>query len=196
MKLVAKTTRVSDLTPDLKQLANGIKSKIIRAYYELGADLVKAKALCGHGQWLLFLDLAEIHQKQAQRAMQYFQTVKRVNGGQPKQLPSMRRVLSGEYEEQVLDLEINRLQGEINWQEECKEQLQRPDQENAIAETKEQLRVEKLGIVQTQEKYKTCQAGVKRQEALIRKNQRTIEAKEQKLERLLHETDRLTTGSN
>ena len=194
MKLVAKTTRVSDLSSDLEQLANGIKSKVIRAYYELGADLVKAKALCGHGQWLPFLELAEIHEKQVQRATQYFQTVKRVYGGQPKQLPSMRQVLSGEYETQVLDLEINRLQGEINWQEECIQQLKRPDIENAIAEVKEQLRVEKLGIVQTQEKYKTCQAGVKRQEALIRKNQRTIEAKERELECLHRETDRLTTG--
>ena len=82
----------------------------------------------------------------------YFQTVKRVYGGQPKQLPSMRQVLSGEYETQVLDLEINRLQGEINWQEECIQQLKRPDIENAIAEVKEELRVEKLCIVQTQEK--------------------------------------------
>ena len=133
MELVSKTTRVSDLSSDLEQLANGIKSKVIRAYYELGADLVKAKALCGHGQWLPFLELAEIHEKQAQRAMRYFQTVKRVYGGQPNQLPSMRQVLSGEYETQVLDLEINRLQGEINWQEECIQQLKRPDIENAIA---------------------------------------------------------------
>ena len=86
--------RTEPLTPELEQAAGRIRYQINRTAYDIGLDLQAAKAQCTHGQWLPFLDAAEVPERAAQRLMKYCRAIEADTSIEPgKSLPSMRSVL-------------------------------------------------------------------------------------------------------
>ena len=57
------------LSLELLAIVDRIRERIARTYYETEKDLAEAKALCGHGQWLPFLEAVGLGERSAQRMM-------------------------------------------------------------------------------------------------------------------------------
>ena len=61
----------SDLSEALKESARIIGSLVNRAVLDIGRELVKAKGLCQHGEWLTFLRVIEMQERTSQRYIKY-----------------------------------------------------------------------------------------------------------------------------
>jgi hypothetical protein len=70
--LPAGDNRLSDLAGrirDASEAMNAASHEAAERALEAGALLIEAKAECGHGDWLPFLERAGLHERQAQRLM-------------------------------------------------------------------------------------------------------------------------------
>ena len=85
---VSEQTSLSD---ELAEIANRINKRVSFTAYEVGQNLIQAKELCKHGEWLPFLEQAGIQERSAQRMMRYVRLVGEVDDIQA--LPSMHSLL-------------------------------------------------------------------------------------------------------
>ena len=79
------------LPVELTEITNRINKRVSTTAYDVGWDLIRAKDLCGHGEWLPFLEQAGIHERNAQRMMRYVRLVGEADDVQA--LPSVYSVL-------------------------------------------------------------------------------------------------------
>ena len=89
-----KRQQLSFLIPELRELAMQIRNEIRATVYTVGGHLIAAKEISQHGQWLEFLEVVNIHPRNAQRMMSYARTLDQA-GGPPangKSLPAMNEV--------------------------------------------------------------------------------------------------------
>ena len=81
----------STLPVELIEIANRINKRVSTTAYDVGQELIQAKDLCRHGEWLPFLERAGIHERNAQRMMRYVRLVGEVDNMQA--LPSVYSVM-------------------------------------------------------------------------------------------------------
>ena len=79
------------LSAKLAEIADRINRRVSQTAYDVGQDLIGAKELCRHGEWLPFLEQAGINERNAQRMMRYVRLAGDVKDIQA--LPSMSRML-------------------------------------------------------------------------------------------------------
>ncbi len=91
------------LSAKLSEIADCINRRVNQTAYEIGQNLIKAKELCRHGEWLPFLEQAGIYERNAQRMMRYVRLIGEVEDIQA--LPSMTRVLQQDIEKHEQKLE-------------------------------------------------------------------------------------------
>ena len=67
------SNRLTDLSARIRQASDRAKAssrEAVAQYLEAGRLLIEARAECQHGEWLPFLEMAEVHERQARRLMQ------------------------------------------------------------------------------------------------------------------------------
>jgi hypothetical protein len=72
MKNIRASNRLSALAVEIERAHRRAKAASVEAasqYLEMGSLLIAAKAECNHGQWLPFLEMAGVAERQAQRLM-------------------------------------------------------------------------------------------------------------------------------
>ena len=65
----------TELSPELHDLARAIRCQVERTAEVLGRNLLRARQLARHGEWLPFLDTAGIAERTAQRLMGFVRTM-------------------------------------------------------------------------------------------------------------------------
>ena len=95
------TTKMSYLTPELREIAVLVNSTISTAAFAIGKHLKSAKDISGHGDWIKFLKTIGMEVRSAQRLMRYSKIISELGLPEDANLPSMDHVLSGHY---ALDL--------------------------------------------------------------------------------------------
>ena len=66
------SNRLTDLSARIRQSSDRAKGASLEAaeqYLEAGRLLIEAKAECAHGEWLSFLEMTGVPERQAQRLM-------------------------------------------------------------------------------------------------------------------------------
>ena len=79
------------LSAKLSEIADRISKRVSQTAYDVGQDLIRAKELCRHGEWLPFLEQAGINERSAQRMMRFVRLAGDVKDIQA--LPSMNSIL-------------------------------------------------------------------------------------------------------
>ena len=79
----------------LQSLAEAIRGTVARTAETLGRDLLRARRLAEHGEWLPFLEAAGMHERTAQRLMQHVRTL---DAGRREEV-SLQRLLETEDDE-------------------------------------------------------------------------------------------------
>ena len=90
------------LSDELAEIAGMINKRVSQTAYEIGQNLIRAKELCRHGEWLLFLGQAGINERNAQRMMRFVRLAGDVKDIQA--LPSMNSILEQDREKHEQDL--------------------------------------------------------------------------------------------
>ena len=80
------------LSNDLVAIAAGIRDRINATAYQTGQDLIRAKSLCQHGDWMPFLEASGIKASTARELMQYVRLLG--DGVNLKALPPVSQVLA------------------------------------------------------------------------------------------------------
>ena len=60
-----------EIHPELQRIADRIRERVARTAYEIGQELLAAKSICEHGEWLGFLLVAGIAPRTAQDMMAF-----------------------------------------------------------------------------------------------------------------------------
>ena len=84
----------TELNLDLQAIANRIRDRVSRTAYDVGRDLIAARAQCEHGEWLPFLEAAGISETTGRRMMRYAEVIDKSPTFDPsKTLPPVSAVL-------------------------------------------------------------------------------------------------------
>ena len=90
--IVNRALEAPGLSPGLAAIAAGIRDRINATAYQTGQDLIRAKSICQHGDWMPFLQAAGIKTRTARELMQYVKLLG--DDVDVRALPPVSRVLA------------------------------------------------------------------------------------------------------
>ena len=94
-----------EIHPELQRIADRIRERVARTSFEIGQDLIAAKALCERGEWLGFLLVAGVAPRTAQDMMAFASKVDDPKYANLAHLPHTKFLIDARDIDKIAELE-------------------------------------------------------------------------------------------